>query len=111
MFQARLRDPCASMDAARCAATGRRSARRSAAMAASPGHTGAQRSNWHPALLASVLCSNRLTLLSCEPGAARDAMLRRGLMPLLQPLRSDSGVADCALRFDNWGVLPLQALR
>src|SRR5262245_28666212 len=69
------------------------------------------RSDWHPGVLASLLRSNRLTLLSCEPGAARDAMLRRGLMPVLQPTRLPDGWTERALRFDGWGDLPLHALR
>jgi len=74
-------------------------------------HEASQRFEGHPGLLASSLRSNRLTLLACTPGAARDAMLRRGLMPLLHPRRIEGGRAELALRFDGWGTLPLQALR
>jgi hypothetical protein len=56
-------------------------------------------------MLADRLRRSRLTLVSCEPTAARDVMLRRGLLPLVQQ------PGECALRFDAWGVLPLPALR
>jgi len=69
------------------------------------------RTTWDPGSLASLLRSNRLTLLSSQPGAARDAMLRRGLIPLLQATRAPDGRAERALRFDAWGTLPLRALR
>ena len=70
-----------------------------------------QRSNWHPGLLASLLRSNRLTLLGGEPGPSRDALLRRGLIPTLHPLHRQGSAGERALRFDSWGTLPVQALR
>jgi len=65
------------------------------------------RSHWHPDLLANLVRSNRLTLLYGAPGPPRDAMLRRGLMPML----GHAGAKERALRFDAWGPLPLHALR
>lgn len=67
--------------------------------------------SWDPGVLASLLRSHRLTLLSCQAGAARDALLRRGLMPLLQATRAPDGFPERTLRFDAWGALPLRALR
>lgn len=70
---------------------------------------------WHPELLAGPLRSKRLTVLYGAPGALRDGMLRRGLMPLLRqpaPLsRTRPRRHQVPIRFDGWGPLPLQALR
>src|SRR5262245_23055797 len=70
---------------------------------------------WHPERLAAPLRSKRLTLLYGPPGALRDGMVRRGLMPLLrQPApqaRSRPRRRQVPIRFDGWGPLPLQALR
>jgi len=73
--------------------------------------TAALPSPWHPGLLADRLRHDRLTLVLCGPSAARDAMLRRALMPLLLASRMAEGDTVVALRFDTWGLLPLQALR
>jgi hypothetical protein len=70
---------------------------------------------WHPELLAGPLRSKRLTVLYGAPGALRDGMVRRGLMPLLRqsaPLsRGRPRRRQVPIRFDGWGPLPLQALR
>jgi hypothetical protein len=70
---------------------------------------------WHPELLAAPLRSKRLTVLYGPPGAWRDGMVRRGLMPLLRqppPAPHDRlRRRQVPIRFDGWGPLPLQALR
>jgi len=101
-------------------------------------HIGASDSptRWDPGFLATLLRSDRLTLVFSPAGADRDAMLRGALMPLLGRRSIDRSIvqtappagvlplterrrqrrdsrrgAEVVIRFDGWGATPLHALR
>ena len=85
-------------------------------------------------LLAMMLRTSRLTLVFAEPGTDKGALLKSGVMPLLQRRRSDRGTApsaaanaavsapdrrrrparpraEAAIHFEDWGPAPLSALK
>jgi len=96
---------------------------------------------WDAGFLATLLRSDRLTLVFSPAGAERDSMLQRALIPLLgrrsidrsiassrgdatpsaaagapqnerrSPRRDSRRGAEVVIRFDGWGANPLQALR
>lgn len=93
-------------------------------------------SRWDPGFLATLLRSDRLTLVFSPAGADRDAMLRHTLIPVLGRRAIDRSIAEAAppaaalprperrrerqdsqrgaevvIRFDGWGARPLHALR
>lgn len=103
---------------------------------ASPIGASDRATRWDPGFLATLLRSDRLTLVFSPAGADRDAMLQRTLIPMLGRRAIDRPLADAAaqtdvrpvterrhrrrdsqrgaevvIRFDGWGPQPLQALR
>lgn len=96
---------------------------------------------WDAGFLATLLRSDRLTLVFSPAGVERDSMLQRALIPLLgrrsidrsigssssaanprpaaaspqaerrSPRRDSRRGAEVVIRFDGWGANPLQALR
>ena len=96
---------------------------------------------WDAGFLATLLRSDRLTLVFSPAGAERDSMLQRALIPLLGRRSIDRSIvsplgdaapsaamaapqaerrsarrdsrrgAEVVIRFDGWGANPLQALR
>lgn len=103
---------------------------------ATPVGTSDRSSRWDPGFLATLMRSDRLTLVFSPAGADRDAMVQRTLMPMFGRRAIDRSMADApppagakpaterrhrrrdsqrgaevVIRFDGWGARPLQALR
>ncbi len=62
-------------------------------------------------LLAAMLRTSRLTWVFAEPGADKSALLKDGVMPLLQRRRSDSGRPDAAVPAAAGPALPRERRR